>query len=113
MGRTWGVDDAAGPNAYRTCQTLSQGVHVTVEDASLFHREHLVCVRLHEIAVAEAVRGGKCFWIQRGQLMKPEHWVQLKARVDALSASANDDYAHDHPECKDWRTNKNLPKHCY
>jgi hypothetical protein len=113
MGRTWGIDDHAGPNAYRTCQTLNQGVHVTVEDASLFHREHLVCVRLHETAVAEAARGGNCFWIQRGQLMRPAEWLEFKARVDATVAFANDDYAHEHPECKDWRTNKNLPKRCY
>jgi hypothetical protein len=111
MDRSWGVDPAAGP--HRPCLTLNRGDHVTVEDASPFHREHLVCVRPHETAVAEAARGGNCYWVQRGQLMRPAEWLEHKARVDATVAFANDDYAHEHPECKDWRTNKNLPKRCY
>jgi hypothetical protein len=36
-------------------------------------RGNLVCVRLHETAIAEAARTGKCFWIQRGDEQRTHH----------------------------------------
>jgi hypothetical protein len=69
-------------------------------------RYYLVCVRPQDETESY-------YWVKREQLMKPEDFRKWKANLDAAVEFNNDEFAQGHPECKDWRTNKGLPKRCY
>jgi hypothetical protein len=85
---------------------MQAGDRVTIDHQSTT-RSGFACIR------PEYENWGDCYWVQRDKLMAPEEWREWKAKTDATVASFNDGYAQNHPECKDWRTNKNLPKRCY
>jgi hypothetical protein len=85
------------------CVFVAVDTEVKVEDHSILH--DAFCVR---------PRGEpQCLWMLSIAIKTKEDAAIDKAHFKALSDEMNEAFDKDHPECKGWRTDKNLPDYCY
>ena len=84
------------------CTTLLGGSRVQLIQA----QDDFVCVREHDADEA-------CLWIMKLSVESETAFDRDERETKEIREKADEAFDRVHPECKDWRTNKNLPKRCY
>jgi hypothetical protein len=55
----------------------------------------------------------ECLWVQKLAIKTKSSYDKDQKDTKSLHGQLNQIFDRQHPECKDWRTNKNLPDYCY
>lgn len=94
---------AATAFSSKHCTHIKVDTEVMVEDSSLI--ADALCVR---------PRGEPdCLWIKSVAIATKADVAKEKADAETVIDEMNEAFDKQHPECKGWRTNKNLPDYCY
>jgi hypothetical protein len=64
-----------------------------------------VCVQRHG--------DSQCLWVQKMAVESKSAYDKDQQETKSIQEKANQVFDQQHPECKDYKTNKNLPSYCY
>ncbi len=85
------------------CTLIDAGTEVQVVDA----KGDDVCLRQHDHPPAA------CLWAKKIAVESKAAYEHDKQEQKSIIDKFNQAFDREHPECKEWRTNKNLPDYCY
>jgi hypothetical protein len=86
-----------------SCTTIDAGTEVQLVDA----KGDSVC--LHQRNQPTAI----CLWAKKIAVESKAAYAHDQQEQKSISDKVNQVFDRQHPECKEWRTKKNLPDYCY
>lgn len=85
------------------CTTIEAGAEVQLMDAT----GDSVCLHQHDQSAST------CLWAKKIAVESKATYNHDQQETKSINEQFNRVFDRQHPECKEWRTNKHLPDHCY
>ncbi len=85
------------------CTLIDAGTEVQLVEAI----GDVVCLHQHNQSPST------CLWAKKIAIESKAVYDHDQQEQKSITDKFNQAFDHQHPECKEWRTNKNLPEYCY